>query len=243
MAVSREIRSLILPLTRRCTWAGEYTGRTMQPWTRFRHALHFVARRSATLSLLWLGRRYLGGVGWTRSRKVAKSVDATGSPVPWFTYAATDFLQSRIPTHLRVFEWGAGGSTLWWAQRTAEVVTCEHDPDWYNEVLRVQPSNVTIILRSIKGNAYASEVLNHRLFDVIVIDGADRLSCANFATDALSPDGVIVWDNSDRASAEEGLELLRSAGFKRIDFRGLGPIGLDAWTTSVLYKSTNCLEI
>jgi hypothetical protein len=215
----------------------------MQPLARSRNALHFVARRSATLSLLWLGRRYLGAVGWTRSRRASKSVDATGSPVPWFTYPATDFLTSRISNHLRVFEWGAGGSTLWWAQRTAEVVTCEHDPNWYNEVLRLRPGNVTVVLRSIEGHVYASEVLNHKRFDVIVIDGADRLACANSSMSALSPGGVIVWDNSDRASAQEGLEILRTAGFKRVDFRGLGPIGLDAWTTSILYRPTNCLGI
>lgn len=50
---------------------------------------------------------------------------------PWLTFPAIDLLhQQALPSH-RVFEYGGGGSTLFWCDRVAEVVTVEHDAIWF----------------------------------------------------------------------------------------------------------------
>ena len=52
----------------------------------------------------------------------------------WITFEALDYLDRWIrPTH-SVFEYGSGGSTLYFCRRAARVVSVEHDKDWYATV-------------------------------------------------------------------------------------------------------------
>jgi hypothetical protein len=79
--------------------------------------------------LLELARDYLEPVGWFESLKQGMSVDASG-PVPWITYPAIEMLKRLEMRQRRVFEYGAGASSLWWAARGAEVTSVEYDPAW-----------------------------------------------------------------------------------------------------------------
>jgi len=49
---------------------------------------------------------------------------------PWITFPAARFLDSLLSPASRIFEYGAGGSTLFFASRVAELVTVEHDRNW-----------------------------------------------------------------------------------------------------------------
>jgi hypothetical protein len=80
-------------------------------------------------------------------------------------------------------------------------------------------------------------------FDIVVIDGRDRVSCARNSLGALKPDGVIVWDNADREEYRPGYQFLESNGFRRLDFAGLGPLNAYQSTTAVFYRDSNCLGI
>ncbi len=51
---------------------------------------------------------------------------------PWITFAAIDILDNYLNSSSRVFEYGGGGSTLFFADRVKEVVTAEHDREWFN---------------------------------------------------------------------------------------------------------------
>jgi FkbM family methyltransferase len=53
---------------------------------------------------------------------------------PWIAYPAADFLETLLSSHSRVFEYGAGGSTLYFAKRVAELVTVEHDRRWLERI-------------------------------------------------------------------------------------------------------------
>jgi len=50
---------------------------------------------------------------------------------PWLVFDAIDFLNSLPLEGKRVFEYGSGGSTLFWLNHGAECVSVEHNPDWY----------------------------------------------------------------------------------------------------------------
>jgi len=54
--------------------------------------------------------------------------------VPWLRPAATDWLAAHLPAGARVFEWGAGGSTVWLARQGYQVTTIERDGSWYDTV-------------------------------------------------------------------------------------------------------------
>lgn len=53
---------------------------------------------------------------------------------PWLTFDAIDFVQSHLAINVRVFEFGSGGSTLYFLRQGAEVVAVEHDIGWYHFV-------------------------------------------------------------------------------------------------------------
>ncbi len=53
---------------------------------------------------------------------------------PWMVFAAIDRMQRHLRPGARVFEWGSGGSTLFFAKRAGEVVAVEHDEKWAAQV-------------------------------------------------------------------------------------------------------------
>ncbi|MEW6400634.1 MAG: hypothetical protein AB1649_02480 [Chloroflexota bacterium] len=53
---------------------------------------------------------------------------------PWLVFEAIDFLKSLPLESRRVFEYGSGGSTLFWLSRKMKCVSIEHDPEWYESV-------------------------------------------------------------------------------------------------------------
>lgn len=54
---------------------------------------------------------------------------------PWLTVGAISFLKRIIRKDMAIFEYGAGGSTLFFARRVKEVMTIEHDREWHQKVL------------------------------------------------------------------------------------------------------------
>lgn len=51
---------------------------------------------------------------------------------PWLTFQAIDFITRYSKTTDKVFEYGGGGSTLFFLSKVAEVVTVEHDQEWFH---------------------------------------------------------------------------------------------------------------
>jgi hypothetical protein len=183
--------------------------------------------------------------GWDASARANACIDRAGRPLPWYTYAAIGFLAPRLDTGMRVFEYGSGNSTRWWAAHAGHVTAVEDDPRWYARVRRTLPANVELRHVASGDGAYARAALEGGPYDIVVIDGADRNECAPHAVAALADGGVVVWDNSDWTHLfAPGLGSLINAGFRRLDFVGLGPLNGYGWTTSVFYRpGANCLEI
>jgi hypothetical protein len=204
-----------------------------------------VARTLASCPVLLGGSKgYLNVTGWFRSRVMRSPVDFNGEAVPWITYPCLRFLESRILPRMAVFEFGSGASTAWWSKRVARVISCEHERAWFERVRAKVADNVEMIHASPEGGEYSGQILRYRReFDVVAIDGEDRINCAINAVDALKEDGVIVWDNSDREFYQAGYDFLLARGFRRVDFWGIGPLLLTEWLTSVFYRDGNCLGL
>ena len=190
-------------------------------------------------------RFYLEEIGWFRSVVERLPVDRDGNSLPWFTYPAIFFLSSKIKPEMVVFEYGSGNSTLWWGKQVSSVTSYEHDLEWYNSLRGRIPSNVEYLhCELIYGGEYSKAILRYvNRFDIVVIDGRDRVNCAKNSLGALRDNGVIVWDNSDRGKYEEGYSYLILHGFRRLDFKGNGPINVDGWITSIFYRDNNCFGI
>ena len=183
--------------------------------------------------------------GWFRSFHTKQSVDAAGAPLPWCTYPYISFIMPRLEKHWRVFEYGCGNSTRWYADRVGRITAVEHDTRWVQQVRSLLPANASVIQQALEsGNDYPQQVhAEGKPYELIIIDGRRRNDCAQEATQALTADGVIVFDNSDRDDYQIAMTHLAAQGFRRLDFWGLSPITSHLNCTSIFYRSPNCLGI
>lgn len=182
--------------------------------------------------------------GWFRSAEEGHCVDAGGQAVPWFTYPSIEFLGPRIPATAQVFEFGMGNSTLWWARHAQHVATCEGDKGWLDRISKVMPGNVETIYADPASDDYPAAARNRgKPIDILVIDGRRRVDSCVMSLPQLSRQGVVVWDNAERERYSPGFDALAEAGFKRLDFWGLGPLHVQRWVTSVFYRPDNILGI
>lgn len=195
-------------------------------------------------SLLSFGvKGYLAETGWIESYNQRKPVDITGNAIPWFTYAAIDFLAERLKPELTLFEYGSGSSTHYFASRVKQVSSIEHDRNWFDLVSQQLPTNAQIHLvdANIDGD-YCRMCLGSR-YNVIVIDGRDRNNCCTQAVLSLHENGVILFDDTERPKYKEGIDFLTSKGFKKLTFSGISPGFFHRKETSIFYLSNNCLGI
>lgn len=76
---------------------------------------------------------------WNRS--VSRRIDPLLDRTPWMVYPAIDFLETLIDKKSKVFEFGAGGSTLFFSNKVEELVSVEHDANWFartNDAMAVE---------------------------------------------------------------------------------------------------------
>ena len=190
-------------------------------------------------------RHYLHEIGWFKSVEEQLPVDRDGNCLPWYTYPVISFLNEKIQSDMTVFEYGSGNSTFWWSEKVFSVVSYEHDFGWYSSLKERVPSNVKYRHCDLEsGGEYSKAILEYNdRFNIVVIDGRDRVNCAKNSLGALRENGLIIWDNSDREEYQEGYSYLMQNGFRRLDFEGFGPINAYKWRTSIFYRSNNCFGI
>jgi hypothetical protein len=51
---------------------------------------------------------------------------------PWTTFEFIDFCKKKLNKQSRVFEYGGGGSSLFFIKRVKELITIEHDKEWFD---------------------------------------------------------------------------------------------------------------
>lgn len=179
--------------------------------------------------------------GHFKSSLRSAAVDRSGNPIPWYTYPAIDFIDTKDFSTKTVLEFGSGQSSLWWARRCKKLSSLESDPKWFAYVKTTLPNNAESFLIS-DDLAGLDDYLGGAKFDVIVIDGLDRLKAARRSIELLQPEGVIFFDNSDanwEGDAEEQCsapQLFRSFGFSRVDFYGYAPGVILPHCTSLFFK-------
>jgi hypothetical protein len=51
--------------------------------------------------------------------------------IPWLVFSSIRFLKKWLKKDMQVFEYGSGGSTLFFAENTSGIVSVEHDKSWF----------------------------------------------------------------------------------------------------------------
>jgi hypothetical protein len=190
--------------------------------------------------------RELKDLGWHRSVAHGRSVDAAGEATPWWTYAATRWLEvvlARHP-HCHAFEFGCGASTTWLSRRTAALISVEHDPRWHERVRRTVGANVDLRLIATAETTSTAEVhaayidpVSEGRFELVIVDGLHRNACVRAAIGSLTDEGLVVLDDSDRIAYAGAHHALAAAGFGRVDFFGPRPGVGHFSTTSVFCRA------
>ena len=188
---------------------------------------------------------YLDEIGWFNAYDSKSPVDRDNNPIPWVTYSFIDFIKTHLKKQHSVFEFGSGNSTFFYAKYAGLVVSVEHDKEWYDKIVSTKPENSEMIFCELvrDGDYCRMPVKLEEKFDIIIVDGRDRVNCCKQAVNAVSANGVIVLDDSERDFYREGINFLKSKGYKELSFSGIAPGLFYFKSTSVFYKPDNCLDI
>lgn len=208
--------------------------------------IELLAKPARLRSILSFNKKgYLKEIGWFSALEGGSPVDRHGNPIPWVTYSFIDFIKERLNKQHTVFEFGSGNSTFFYAKYAGKVVSVEHDEQWYNKIVNAKPENSDMILTELKTDGDYCRVpltLNTK-FDIVIVDGRDRVNCCKQAIEALTPAGVIVLDDSEREFYVDAVAFLKDKGFKQLSFSGISPGLFYNKATSVFYRADNCLSI
>ncbi len=205
-----------------------------------------LAKPGRLKALLSYGHKgYLNSIGWFTAFDRKQAVDGNGNPLPWVTYSFIDFIKNRINKTQHIFEYGSGSSTLFYAQRAASVTSVEHDKSWFEKVQKTNPANAEIIFCELETDGtYARQAtLLNRHFEIIIVDGRDRVNCCKHSLEALTENGVLVLDDSERTEYDPAKKFLLERGFKELSFSGISPGLFYEKATTVFYRNNNCLGI
>jgi len=202
-------------------------------------------RRLKTILTFNDNKGYLDKIGWFNSFDSKSPVDRHNNPIPWVTYPFIDFIKDRLDKQHVVFEFGTGNSTYFYAKYVEKVFSVEHDREWYNKLLNFKPENVEVVFcELVRNGEYCRIPLRiNKKFDIVIVDGRDRVNCCKQAVNVISDRGVIVLDDSERDLYKDGVNFLISNGFKQLSFTGISPGLFYRKVTSVFYKADNCLDI
>lgn len=124
-----------------------------------------------------------------------------------------ELITSYLKPHHNVFEWGCGGSTVYFSEYVQLYRSVEHNLGWYNNIktLTSTKTNVNIIYKN-NNKEYTDYINAIELFtdkyNIIIIDGRERVRCSIKARQYLDKDGLLfVHDFFTRPRYEPILEF------------------------------------
>lgn len=169
---------------------------------------------------------------------------------PLYAPGAVRYLSKFLNPEMKLFEWGAGISSVWYAKRITEYVAVEHDEQWFKRIqksLRDQhlltakllytpekDSNDIFswqsdwryydLIKECPGNPnlkdyiFSIDTYPDAYFDIIVIDGRERIPCLLHAREKLNHHGIIIFDDSARPRYEKCFTILKDWEYIKFDF-------------------------
>lgn len=172
--------------------------------------------------------------------------------LPWFSFGAIEALHRLLRPEHEVFEFGSGGSTLFFAHRCRRILSVENELSWRNNVAKearaagsdnaeVEHHPLAESNAECRGHPFFHAVQRQR-WDVVVIDsfidhdtpgcdgkGRFRTYAFELAQHQVKPGGLIVLDDSWMYPAL----LAARPGWSVRDYRGLGPCRYGVTSTAL----------
>lgn len=132
-------------------------------------------------------------------------IDYTNNLVePWLANPAMDVIKSWDLSNKLVLEWGAGLSTLWWADKCKYVYSIEAESNWFTRIVELKNGHQLMAKAEIhyrnvnEGDQtkidFYTEVPAWYQPDIIVVDGVLRYECILKALTLQRP-LILIVDN------------------------------------------------
>jgi len=145
---------------------------------------------------------------------------------PWLNYRAIRWLDSYLKPGMRVFEYGSGGSTVFFAQRVKQIFSVEHSLQWYQVVAEtlkeLKMSNVIYVLKESEHVEREGDCSDPHFYASGFENKFDRMSFAEYvkAIDNY-PDGffdLVLIDGRARTSCiKHALSKIKNNGIIVLD--------------------------
>ena len=94
-------------------------------------------------------------------KHLAPGRNSVTDQTPWLTFGAIEWISRKMHPNMKVFEYGSGGSTLFWTSRVKEVVSVEHERLWYDKMKKefdaMQLDQVTYILQEAEDDPHYNQ--------------------------------------------------------------------------------------
>ena len=186
-----------------------------QPWLTF-GAIQFLTSHIASTHRVF---EYGSGGSTFFFSARAGSVVSVEHDVEWFRQV-TDMLAQRRIKNCSILHVGP----------SVDLASPRKDPKDPDAYVSSDPS-----FRGHSFRAYASSIDEYPdgAFDIILIDGRARPSCFQHACRKLSPGGLMVLDNAERAEYSYIRRTLHETKWPRQDFSGGGPYNRHFWRTTI----------
>ena len=135
-----------------------------------------------------------------------------GKILPWLNGQVLKKLLSLHKKSWRVFEYGSGHSTLWWQDEVKEIISVEHNKNFYRLIKKDIKDNCKYLRRDLikkQDCAYVQSINEFEgNFDCIIVDGRNRSMCVEQAIGRLNKNGLIILDNSERERYSDAIKKL-----------------------------------
>ena len=199
---------------------------------------------------------------WSESVKSGRNPIELG--IPWMVYDSLDHLKNCLRVGDLVFEYGSGGSTIFFARLGTRGVSIEHHEGWakfVNSELASSVPDADWDVRFIPPNPASSDPDKRFLssspsyndasfvdyvksiesfptdhFALVAVDGRARNSCARSASAHVAIGGLLLIDNTDREEYRAEIDHLVNQGWEAIEFNGPLPSTPAFGRTTVLRR-------
>ncbi len=154
---------------------------------------------------------------------------------PWVSEKAKKWLVSFLKPNMVIFEYGSGGSTIFFARRVKKIISVEYQLSWFfgvwialwgrgifNFKLHLSTPEKGVKIKqdymssdpninsfSFKKFVMTIDQYTDDYFDLVFIDGRARNSCIKHAIPKVKNGGYILLDDSDRKSYQKGKDYLK----------------------------------
>lgn len=160
--------------------------------------------------------------------------------VPVFTYPMLDLLHDRVKPNHRVLIIRADEGSIWWSKRVEQVRIAKSDIHKIENLKSIWPSGGAS-LEYIDLDSLESVALLK--FDIIVIGNGISKSEESRIIDLIDDHGILILGDDNHRGFRDLKDKLESTGCRKLVLRGPAPTRIGNESSSLYYKSSNCIGL